>query len=257
MKLNTIEMNKKSYNEAASNYDKSMCSKSSTNYWVEYPYMKSLMGDVKGLDVLDICCGTGRYSLLAAKKEANVTSVDIAEKCIDIAKNKAKINNLKINFNVSEVEKYLTTNTIKFDMITCGMGIEYFENLPKLFKYISNSLKIGGKFIFSIVHPMRLNGEYLRNKDSGYTFNVYDYFNLTFQKRTWKSVTKDNGKPFETAKYAYRFEDIIDALSEYGLLVEKLRESKPSENVKKEDLNLYNRLKCCPTYAIIKAIKIK
>ena len=74
------------------------------NEIVEMPAMLSLIGNVKGKTVLDAGCGPGHYSILLAKNGADVTSIDISEKMIEIAKNNAKEAASKVRFLVGDIQ---------------------------------------------------------------------------------------------------------------------------------------------------------
>ena len=55
--------------------------------------------------VLEIGTGTGIVSICLAKKGSEVTATDIDKKIIDLAQENAKLNNVKINFIVSDLYK--------------------------------------------------------------------------------------------------------------------------------------------------------
>src|SRR5688572_27062715 len=46
---------------------------------LEEPLLRAAVGDVRGLSVLDVGCGTGRHALWVAEAGANVTAIDFSE----------------------------------------------------------------------------------------------------------------------------------------------------------------------------------
>src|SRR3954469_9134228 len=46
---------------------------------LEEPHVDALLGDVRGLCVLDVGCGTGRHALRLARAGAAVTAIDFSE----------------------------------------------------------------------------------------------------------------------------------------------------------------------------------
>jgi malonyl-CoA O-methyltransferase len=46
---------------------------------LEEPAVRAAVGDVRGLNILDLGCGTGRHSLWLAAAGATVTAVDFSE----------------------------------------------------------------------------------------------------------------------------------------------------------------------------------
>tara|TARA_Y100000310_G_C20440886_1_gene696062 strand:+ start:102 stop:695 length:594 start_codon:yes stop_codon:yes gene_type:complete len=69
---------------------------------------------LKGKKVLEIGCGSGLLSLIAASKEAEVTAVDINEKAVQCTQENAKKNKLKIQAQESDVFSNVKG---KFDLI--------------------------------------------------------------------------------------------------------------------------------------------
>jgi len=96
--------------------------------------------------ILDIASGTGDFAFEALKlKPEKIIGIDISEKMINIAKNKAKNkddNNL-ITFLVGDSENILYDDN-SFDAIIVGFGVRNFENLNKGLSEINRVLKPGG-----------------------------------------------------------------------------------------------------------------
>ena len=46
---------------------------------LEEPEVDRLLGDVAGLDIVDVGCGTGRHALRLAARGANVVGVDFSD----------------------------------------------------------------------------------------------------------------------------------------------------------------------------------
>ena len=60
-------------------------------------------GDVNGMDVLDLGCGTGMFSIGAHMLGANVRGYDVSEKAIAVAKENAIEFNANIELNVCDI----------------------------------------------------------------------------------------------------------------------------------------------------------
>lgn len=78
--------------------------------------------------ILELGCGSGLLSLLAAKKGAQVTSIDINRKAVENAKINADKNELKITAYVSDLFSNVNSNK-KFDIVL--INPPYFEGDPK------------------------------------------------------------------------------------------------------------------------------
>ena len=106
-----------------------------------------IIGEIKGKEILDLGCGTGKWSIILNKKGAKVTSVDNSKEMLDVLKKKIKLGNLKIDALKKDISK-LKLNK-KFDIILMGLVMNHIKNLDKLFKVIKTHLKSGGIFLMS------------------------------------------------------------------------------------------------------------
>jgi 2-polyprenyl-3-methyl-5-hydroxy-6-metoxy-1,4-benzoquinol methylase len=98
-----------------------------------------------GMHVLDVCCGTGLYSLIAAHAGSRVTAVDIAEHNLLVAQERAKRAGLSIEVAVADAEKLPFVNQ-SFEMVTCANSLSYVD-LEKFLGEITRVLRPGGAFI--------------------------------------------------------------------------------------------------------------
>src|SRR4051812_24162839 len=69
-------------------------------YWDErqMAILDHVLGDVRGLDVVDVACGTGRASRHLARRGARVTGLDFAPRALDAARIEAREAALEITF---------------------------------------------------------------------------------------------------------------------------------------------------------------
>ncbi len=74
-----------------------------------------------GMKVLDVACGTGNLALPAARKGAIVTGVDIAPNLVEQARENAKREGLKIQFDEGDAEA-LTYEDASFDAVVTMFG---------------------------------------------------------------------------------------------------------------------------------------
>jgi ubiquinone/menaquinone biosynthesis C-methylase UbiE len=102
-------------------------------------------GDLKGLAVLDLGCGTGWASILYAQNGANVTAIDISEGSLRIARDHASLQGLHIDFIKGAAEDMNYHEA--FDRVL-GISVLHHTDLKTSAPSIHRALKPGGKAIF-------------------------------------------------------------------------------------------------------------
>ena len=117
-----------------------------------------IIGDISGLRILDVGCGSGRWSIQMAKLGANVTALDISREMIKLAKERAAKSNINnIIFSNEKLEDLNYFNC--FDLI---IGVTVFQHVTderRLNLAVANAikgLKKGGKIIIIESAPIKL-----------------------------------------------------------------------------------------------------
>jgi malonyl-CoA O-methyltransferase len=127
---------------------------------LEEPIVHLAVGDVRGLDVLDLGCGTGRHSVWLASRGATVTGVDFSEGMLTEARKKpgAEI----IQFVLHDLHEPLPFSS-EFDLVVSGLVLEHLRDLDGFFREIHRVLKPKGRAVISAMHPaMFLRGTQAR-----------------------------------------------------------------------------------------------
>lgn len=172
----------------------------------------------KGGDVLDLACGSGRFSLPIAKKGIQVTGLDLSATMLDLAKQKAKKNNLNIDFKLGDIRLFELNK--KFDFIFCGFNSSQHLHEEKEFRSflncVSQHLKPNGLFVFDIFNPSisMLNRNpserYLVSKyndpDDGQEISVWEYptYNPAKQLSSFRFIYEKNARTLFEEKFSLR-----------------------------------------------------
>ena len=99
-----------------------------------------------GTAVLDVCCGDGIHSLIAAHLGARVTVADLAENNLVVAQTRAARAGLKI-YPITANAENLPLPDQSFDLVTCVGSLSYVD--PDLFlREVHRVLRPGGAFVF-------------------------------------------------------------------------------------------------------------
>jgi malonyl-CoA O-methyltransferase len=131
---------------------------------LEEPRVDEALGDVRGLEVLDLGCGTGRHALRLAAAGARVTAVDFSEGMLSAARRKPGAE--AVRFEVHDLHRPLPFVAAAFDRIVSGLVLEHLSDLRFVFGEARRVLKPGGRAVVSAMHPaMFLKGVQARFTD--------------------------------------------------------------------------------------------
>ncbi len=130
---------------------------------LEEPAVRAAVGDVRGLNVLDLGCGTGRHALWLAAAGATVTGVDFSEGMLAEARRKRGAE--AVRFVVHDLHLPLPF-AAEFDLVVSGLVLEHLRELDGFFAEARRVLKPGGRAVVSAMHPaMCLRGSQARFTD--------------------------------------------------------------------------------------------
>ena len=131
---------------------------------LEEPHMRGLVGDVRGLAVLDLGCGTGRHTVWLVASGAEVTAVDFSEGMLAEARRKPGAK--AIRFVVHDLHEGLPFAAGTFDRVVSGLVVEHLRDLDGFFREMRRVLRPGGHAVVSAMHPaMMLRGSVARFTD--------------------------------------------------------------------------------------------
>jgi malonyl-CoA O-methyltransferase len=195
---------------------------------VEERITVDLIGDVEGLRVLDVGCGTGRYCELLAKREARVVGIDPSKKMLERAK--AKITrDCKFDLLLGKIEDAEFPDN-HFDIVGSALTVDHVVDLEPVIRKISRILKNKGRLIVSDMHP--------------YWFvSGFDY--VEFDR---------NGQKYRIPEYAHLVDEYMSLFRKFGLSFVDIKEPKIDDKLLQRFPNLA-RYKGKPLALILKARK--
>lgn len=124
---------------------------------LEEPLVDAQLGNVRGLDVLDLGCGTGRQTLRLAQAGARVTAVDFAEGMV--AKAAGKPGWERVQFVHHDVTTPLPFAEAAFDRVCTFLLLDHVADLDAFFRECRRVCRAEGALLATTVHPaMMLRG---------------------------------------------------------------------------------------------------
>ena len=132
---------------------------------LEQPHFEKAVGNVSGLSVLDLGCGTGRHAIWLAAAGAHVTGVDFSEGMLEEAQEKPGSEGIR--FVNHDLHQSLPFSDETFDLVVSGLVLEHIANLGAFFGEAHRVARSGGRAVVSAMHPaMFLRGSQARFTDS-------------------------------------------------------------------------------------------
>ncbi|UCE13205.1 MAG: class I SAM-dependent methyltransferase [Candidatus Heimdallarchaeota archaeon] len=196
----------------------------------------NIIGDVTGLDCLELGCGGGQISIVLAKWGANkVIGLDISDKQLEFAQSLAKKADVDVTFIRRNMENLSLFEESSFDLVISVHAISYVENILNVISETFRVLRTSGRFVFCTLHPIQfVLWEALEEN----TFEkIYPYFTSTRDSWDW---INDKKQKIATFGQTYRrFEEWINGLITNDFEIERVIEPRAytMKQLQEMDLN--------------------
>lgn len=116
----------------------------------EERYLESLIPSMRGKNVLDLACGTGRWlEKIVARGAAVGTGIDCSNAMLRIAAEKSSLRR-KLTQGLCEELPFAQS---VFDCAICSFALGHIQNLRKLGRELASVMKAGGEVFVSDLHP--------------------------------------------------------------------------------------------------------
>jgi len=118
---------------------------------LEEPHVDAALGDVSGLRVIDVGCGTGRHAIRLASRGAEVVAMDFSRGMLEKAR--AKPGAERIRFIQHDLAAPFPVPDGAFDRVVCALVLEHVADLAPVFRELSRVCAPGGRIVISEMHP--------------------------------------------------------------------------------------------------------
>jgi SAM-dependent methyltransferase len=187
----------------------------SPNNTLEQPVILELAGDLAGLRVLDLGCGDAGFGRVVLAHGGS------AYLGVEGSRNMAAVARETLAGTSGQVQHCAIEDweapTAAFDLAVARLSLHYLADLAPTFARVYQALTVGGRFVFSVEHPV------ITSCDRGWPAGtsrqdwvVDDYFVTGARESAWMGGT--------VCKYHRTVEDYFRALQDAGFVAEQLRE---------------------------------
>ncbi len=147
--------------------------------------------------ILELGCGTGKNTSFLAQIGDKVDALDFSEGMI--AKAREKIRAANVRFSMTDLTQKWPCEDQAYDLLVCNLVMEHIQDLSFIFSEAFRVLKEEGRFLLNELHP----------------FRQYEGKKARFGRGA--EVT-------EIPAFVHHISDFLDAASDNGLKLVKLRE---------------------------------
>lgn len=112
----------------------------------ENRFIRSVLGDVRGMKLLDVGAGLGEAALYFARQGAEVTAVDISPQMVALCLENAKRLGLAIQGIAASAENLVLPQE-SFDIVYAANVLHHVAEKDRFLKTIHSALKPGGVFV--------------------------------------------------------------------------------------------------------------
>ena len=192
----------------------------------EWPALRALLPDLRGLNVVDLGCGYGWFCRWAREQgAARVLGLDVSEKML--AQATAATSDTGLAYARADMEK-LELPEASFDVAYSSLALHYIEDLAGLFATVHRALVPHGRLVFSIEHPIYMaptHPGWLVGADGGETWPLDGYLLEGPRTTDWlaKGVVKQHRTIGTILNLLIRLGFAISHVEEWGPTDEQIK----------------------------------
>lgn len=118
-----------------------------------FPGILKVIGDVTGIDVLDVGCGNGSLARILARRGNRVTGLDGSAPIVERARVREAANPLGITYEACDATRLTMIGDNAFDLVVSCMALMDMPDAAGAIKEMARVVRRGGRCVMLISHP--------------------------------------------------------------------------------------------------------
>ena len=194
------------------------------------PRMLEMLGDVAGRRILDLGCGEGGYSRQLKRRGADMIGIDGSETLVRIARERAEVENLDMQFICANANALDTIADSSCDIVVAAMSLMDVEDYPGAVREIRRVLCNGGTLVMSITHPCFTGrvAEWERDPDDRHHL-LYFKVDRYFDRQAWEETISRESSARMLRRHR-PLQDYVQVLLREEFLLRDFCEAEPTED---------------------------
>ena len=124
----------------------------------ESTVVASIVREIPMRSAMDVGAGTGRHAMALAGRGVAVTAVDPSPEMLAIARLKAEVAGLDVDFHIGALEEGLPSEDGKFDFLICALTLCHVTDIGQAVRECARVVRVGGSVLVTDIHPEVANG---------------------------------------------------------------------------------------------------
>jgi len=250
---------KRNWNACGEAFDRFNSAEDSFSENIERPVIEELVGDITGIKMLDLGCGSGPYSCRFAELGADVVGLDLSRAMISLAQNRALERNLTVDFRVADIRDPLPFDHERFDLVFSATALHYVDDLTGFMRETARVMNPKGRFVASVLHPLSTANFSLSNAEEVEGPDPWQgwYFGSPLRciETPWLEFGNVSEEGRKISCHHHTTADYFDSLLSAGLTVTRLLEPAPPAAYASKNSARYDEAMRRPVYLILQGNK--
>ena len=196
--------------------------------WIEIPTMRRLAGNLTGQDVMALGCGTGREIVWLLEQGAKtVLGVDGSPEQLRQAREQVGD---RAELVCADIELWAMPEA-RFDLVISSLLLDHIGSLDVVLGSIRDALRVGGRAIFSLPHPVLIGSEHPEDYSRcvlGYDIDEAEVFGDYLSEREIVIGLGPN-REYELRIWARSVSRILTSVLNAGMTITAVEEPCPPE----------------------------